>query len=248
MNEANETVPLMTVRGQEWGFEYFGNFIKSLYSVFQLLTGESWSEAIARPMIHVPKVFNMVCHTLFFVSFVLVDVFVLTNVFVAVLIDKFLAGGDGEDGEVGDLSDSSSDEEGSEDGLARSPKEPGSHQPQHISVACLILEVKTMRHEMREVRSQIASVRAIIHAREQRLRLAAPQDENGYLSPDKFNGTDFKSIVPIDRGRPDKGCGFNGKELRTSASSTDRCNPFKAPRQTSWCRWLFSCASPFAPK
>jgi len=28
------------------GYEYFGNFGKALFTMFQVLTGESWSEAI----------------------------------------------------------------------------------------------------------------------------------------------------------------------------------------------------------
>ena len=31
--------------------EYYGTFARSLYSLFQVLTGESWSEAVARPVV-----------------------------------------------------------------------------------------------------------------------------------------------------------------------------------------------------
>ena len=34
-----------------YGQEYWGNFMKSLYTLFQVLTGESWSEAVARPLL-----------------------------------------------------------------------------------------------------------------------------------------------------------------------------------------------------
>ena len=39
----------MTARGFHFGQEYFGTFSRSLYTLFQVLTGESWSEAVARP-------------------------------------------------------------------------------------------------------------------------------------------------------------------------------------------------------
>ena len=35
-----------TARGNKYGDEYFGMFSRSIYSPFQLLTGESWSEVI----------------------------------------------------------------------------------------------------------------------------------------------------------------------------------------------------------
>jgi len=76
-------------RGHCFGEEYFGSFSKSLYSFFQVLTGESWSEAIARPVLwsHADPWLS-VGSAIFFVSFVLITAFVLTNVVVAVLLDK----------------------------------------------------------------------------------------------------------------------------------------------------------------
>jgi len=103
-----------TIRGYCAGEEYFGTFSKSLYSFFQVLTGESWSEAVARPAIwfYYDDPLRAIGSGFFFVSYVLVTAFVLTNVVVAVLLDKFsapevqsateaLAGG-GEEGEEGD--------------------------------------------------------------------------------------------------------------------------------------------------
>ncbi|KAH8063940.1 low voltage-gated calcium channel [Aureococcus anophagefferens] len=43
--------PYYTSRNEEFGHEYFGNFFKALYTMFQVLTGDSWSEAIGRPLI-----------------------------------------------------------------------------------------------------------------------------------------------------------------------------------------------------
>lgn len=78
-------------RGACFGEEYFGSFSKSLYSFFQVLTGESWSEAVARPVLwaHTDPWLSA-GSAIFFVSFVLVTAFVLTNVVVAVLLDKMV--------------------------------------------------------------------------------------------------------------------------------------------------------------
>ena len=49
-----------------YGQEYWGNFMKSLYTLFQVLTGESWSEAVARPILfgwldHPHMLINSLC-------------------------------------------------------------------------------------------------------------------------------------------------------------------------------------------
>jgi len=81
-----------TARGHCAGEEYFGSFSKSLFSFFQCLTGESWSEAIARPMIwyYIDDPILAVGGGLFFLSYIIASMFVLTNVVVAVLLDKMV--------------------------------------------------------------------------------------------------------------------------------------------------------------
>jgi len=81
-----------TARGYCAGNEYFGTFTKSLYTFFQVLTGESWSEAVARPAIwfFYDQPVKAVGGGLFFVSYILISSFVLTNVVVAVLLDKMV--------------------------------------------------------------------------------------------------------------------------------------------------------------
>jgi len=81
-----------TTRGFCLGQEYFGTFTKSIYTFFQVLTGESWSEAVARPAIwfYYDDPIRAVGSGLFFVSYVLISSFVLTNVVVAVLLDKMV--------------------------------------------------------------------------------------------------------------------------------------------------------------
>lgn len=84
-------LPMITGRGECWGSDYYGTFFKALYTMFQVLTGESWSEAAARPALayYMDKedvVFTIITY-FFFYSFVICNSFVLLNVVVAVLMD-----------------------------------------------------------------------------------------------------------------------------------------------------------------
>jgi len=79
----------ITTRGFCWGEEYFGCFSKSLFTFFQVLTGDSWSEMVARPCIwywHESPV-KAYGGAFFFVSYVLITAFMLINVVVACLLD-----------------------------------------------------------------------------------------------------------------------------------------------------------------
>lgn len=76
-----------TSRGNDFGHEYFGNFFKALYTLFQVLTGDSWSEAIGRPLI---DNWGPAATGFYFVSFYLLHAVVLINVVVAVLLEKMV--------------------------------------------------------------------------------------------------------------------------------------------------------------
>jgi hypothetical protein len=84
-----------------WGQEYYGTFFRSLYTMFQVLTGESWSEAGARPAIAYYAGNNDLVYVyityLFFYSFILVNQMTLLNVVVAVLMDGMSQSGPEED-------------------------------------------------------------------------------------------------------------------------------------------------------
>ena len=86
-NMYNESVPLITTRGITYGEEYYGTFFRSLYTLFQVLTGESWSEAVARPIIFAD---GQVLASIYFVSYVIICGIVLVNVAVAVLLEKMV--------------------------------------------------------------------------------------------------------------------------------------------------------------
>ena len=51
VNVNGENISLVTNRGLSYGEEYYGTFFRSLYTLFQVLTGESWSEVVARTTI-----------------------------------------------------------------------------------------------------------------------------------------------------------------------------------------------------
>jgi len=85
----------LTARGMFYGAEYYGSFTRALYTLWQVLTGESWSEAVARPLIfgvdqkNSPSS-NHVIASIFFVTFLMINSIVLINVVVAVLLEKMV--------------------------------------------------------------------------------------------------------------------------------------------------------------
>mmetsp|Transcript_32391 Transcript_32391/g.76084 ORF Transcript_32391/g.76084 Transcript_32391/m.76084 type:complete len:532 (-) Transcript_32391:101-1696(-) len=98
INESGgEVEPFATFRGQGWGNEYYGNFMKSLYTQFQVLMGDAWSEACVRVLIHRKEDWQIqIASGLFYTSFVIVNAIVLVNVVVAVLLEKMMGGKDDE--------------------------------------------------------------------------------------------------------------------------------------------------------
>jgi hypothetical protein len=95
MTGINTTVHAVSGRGYTLGIEYYGTFMRALYTLFQVMTGESWSEAVARPLLFGT---NAVVVGFFFVSFIILTQIVLINVVVAVLLEKFV-GDEPEEGE-----------------------------------------------------------------------------------------------------------------------------------------------------
>jgi len=86
-----------TPRGICFGEDYYGNTGRALYTMFQILTGESWSEAAVRPIMYrywtsgdPQDQFLYGLSQVFFVSFVVINQFVLINVVVAVLLSGFI--------------------------------------------------------------------------------------------------------------------------------------------------------------
>ncbi len=61
--------------------EWFGHLGRSLYTLFQIMTLESWSMGIARPVME-----NFPYAWAFFVPFILVATFTMLNLFVAIIV------------------------------------------------------------------------------------------------------------------------------------------------------------------
>lgn len=62
--------------------EWFGSISASLYTLFQVMTLESWSMGIVRPtMIHFPMSW------LFFVPFIIITSFAVLNLFIGIIVD-----------------------------------------------------------------------------------------------------------------------------------------------------------------
>jgi voltage-gated sodium channel len=61
--------------------EWFGTIGKSLYTLFQVMTLESWSMGIARPVM---DVFPLAW--IFFVPFILIATFTMLNLFIGVIV------------------------------------------------------------------------------------------------------------------------------------------------------------------
>lgn len=95
----------VTPRGKCFGEDYYGSFLRSLYTLFQILTGESWSEAAVRPVFHFfeHSVADMFGCAVFFISFILLNAVVLLNVVVAVLIEGMQPQSAGAEDEVESL-------------------------------------------------------------------------------------------------------------------------------------------------
>jgi len=99
--ENTTVVSAMTPRGFFYGQEYYGDFSKALYTLFQVLTGESWSEAVVRPLLFGYSRSSSFMVGAFFTSYILLTQVVLQNVVVAVLLDKFVEDPDKKEGEEG---------------------------------------------------------------------------------------------------------------------------------------------------
>ncbi|MGB1600812.1 MAG: ion transporter, partial [Promethearchaeia archaeon] len=72
--------------------EYFENFLTSLFTMFQVLTGDSWASAVSRTLFinHNGGKTNYAI-AFFFISYILICSVMLLNVVIAVLLDEFIS-------------------------------------------------------------------------------------------------------------------------------------------------------------
>jgi voltage-gated sodium channel len=62
--------------------EYFGTLGRSFYTLFQIMTLESWSSAIARPIQETSPL-----SALYFVTFILIATYTTLNIFIAIVVN-----------------------------------------------------------------------------------------------------------------------------------------------------------------
>lgn len=137
-----------TVRGLCVGEEYFGSFSKSFYSFFQVLTGESWSEAVARPVIwyFIDDPIKAIGSGLFFMSYIGAGAFVLTNVVVSVLIDNMCASEESEeDGEAQEAAADAPQEVVDSNGVGITVEEPSKSDGNDTSIQAGKLDAINMQ-------------------------------------------------------------------------------------------------------
>ncbi|GAB3307958.1 ion transporter [Epidermidibacterium keratini] len=114
--------------------QWFGNIGRSLYTLFQIMTLESWSMGIVRPVME-----EHPYAWLFFVPFILASAFTMLNLFIAVIVDTMQNLHKGAESTPED---------------PESAEEPGSH-PEAIATASsqdLLLE------EVRALRAQVTAL------------------------------------------------------------------------------------------
>ncbi len=81
--------------------ELFGGMGNTAFTLFQVMTLESWSDGIARPVMD-----KFPYAWIFFIFFILIATFVIVNLFIAVIVDSLTSGSSSEDSQaVRDQSD-----------------------------------------------------------------------------------------------------------------------------------------------
>ena len=68
-----------------------GTYTRAMYTLFQVMTGDSWAEAICRTLLFGLYQRSTLAVSFFYISFAILTQFVLSNVIVAVLLDNFVA-------------------------------------------------------------------------------------------------------------------------------------------------------------
>ncbi len=111
--------------------EWFGNIGRSLYTLFQIMTLESWSMGISRPVME-----QYPYAWLLFITFILVATFTMLNLFIAIIVNAMQSFTDEEHAAANQASDT-----------ARA----------HIE-AELHAEFRAMREEIRALRQDISSL------------------------------------------------------------------------------------------
>ena len=111
--------------------DWFGSIGASLYTLFQVMTLESWSMGIARPVME-----KFPYAWAFFVPFILIATFTMLNLFIAVIVNAM---------------QTVSDEEAKDEALAHPPKTPP------VNLEEMAQEMKALRAEIQALHSLLRS-------------------------------------------------------------------------------------------
>lgn len=113
--------------------EWFGGIGRSLYTLFQIMTLESWSMGIARPVME-----RFPYAWIFFIPFILVATFTMLNLFIAIIVNAMQSVHDDEQAAANEAADA-----------ARAHVEAEMHA-----------EFRALRDEIRELRAELARQRS----------------------------------------------------------------------------------------
>mmetsp|Transcript_64605 Transcript_64605/g.79026 ORF Transcript_64605/g.79026 Transcript_64605/m.79026 type:complete len:380 (+) Transcript_64605:45-1184(+) len=150
--DLNQEVELVTGRGLDYGYDYWGNFGLALFTMFQVFTQESWSEGIARPLFNSNDMSQQFGVAFFFVSYMLCVGVALMNVVVAVLLEKMVSHDEVEGGhEVEENMDTS-------EWPDETPGMPGL-MPSNLEKVCLDIEADCLI-----LKQQLATVKRSLDA------------------------------------------------------------------------------------
>lgn len=193
VNELGNSYNYTTPRQQDYGTEYFGNFPKAMYTMFQVLTGESWSEAIVRPLLHSPHTTKNLGTALYFVSFVLICGIILINVVVAVLLEKMV------DNEVTEQEreweDSEDEREDDDENTKVAPDPYGGKHCLPSNGRRLEQDVGNMKKDLDQVKQQMGQIMHIV----QDLHAGATHGRaSTLLVPGGINGHGSNGCVSIE--------------------------------------------------
>ena len=117
--------------------DWFGNLGASFFTLFQIMTLDSWSEGIARPVME-----KFPYSWVFFLSFIMIATFTFINLFIAAIVDSF---------------SSASHEEREEN--TRHLKESELQEDEKRQQQIINEELDSIRLELQEIKSLIQKIR-----------------------------------------------------------------------------------------
>jgi hypothetical protein len=166
-----------TGRGNCFGQEYYGNFGKSLYTLFQVLTGDSWSEAVVRPILLFyggrNDAISQMASACFFVSFILINAVILVNVVVAVLLEKMATLSEDEPEGPAKVEEAADGKEGAEGQIVNGEKDDAASIASCIKGMMEELgdlrkqartEVQSTKSDMELLRRQVSAIQSALNA------------------------------------------------------------------------------------